>query len=191
MAFRSGDQRDFRRKMVRPTAGQHFFEVFMSLQTVRLKPNPSGKDRSRFGASAAQLGGEWADIKNVGQRPVDMTGIKLFHVAYSGSYDNGTWAQVINFTQGVLGVGQSVRVHSGSGPESALRAEDRAGVDFHVFTNRDVYTWNNDRGDRAAIGRTDRDLTDQASYDAYPPEGDVLQRVGNMLVPSHVAAGRR
>jgi hypothetical protein len=163
----------------------------MTLQTIRLKPNPSGKDRSRFGASSAQLGGEWADIKNVGQRPVDMTGIKLFHVAYSGSYDNGIWQQVINFTQGVLCVGQVVRVHAGSGPASALKTEDRFGADFHVFTGRDQYTWNNDRGDCAAIGRTDRELTDQAWYDPYPPEGDVLQRVGNMLLASYAAAGRR
>jgi hypothetical protein len=163
----------------------------MTLQTVQLKPNPSGKDRSRYGATAAQLGGEWADIKNVGLRPDDMVGVKLFHVAYSGAYDNGTWDEVINFTQGVLGVGQVVRVHSGSGPESALHPADRVGADYHVFTGRDRYVWNNDRGDCAGIGRSASDLTDKTCYDPNPPEGDVLQRVGAKLVPSYAAAGRR
>lgn len=162
------------------------------LETVRLKPNPSGKDRARNGdASQAQLGAEWADIKNLGQGNVDLAGIKLFHVAYSGSTDNGRWEEVTGFSKGILGPGQSVRIHSGSGPESALHAADRAGADYHIFTNKDRYVWNNDRGDCAALGRTDRELSDQAWYDAYPPEGEILQRSGNKLVPSGVAAGHR
>lgn len=48
-----------------------------TLQTVRLKPNPAGKDRTRSGASETQLGGEWADIKNTGRLDVNLVGVNL------------------------------------------------------------------------------------------------------------------
>jgi len=163
------------------------------MKTVRLKPNPAGKDRSRYGAApAAQLAAEWADIQNTGQAPVDVTGIKLYHVAYSGTTDNGTWQEVTGFTRGILRAGEVVRVHSGSGPESVLRTEDRVGADHHIFTGKDRYVWNNDRGDCAAIGSTDRNLTDKAWYDQNPPERAILERVGDKLVARSAAyAGRR
>lgn len=155
------------------------------LKTVRLKPNPPGKDRARCGGvSQIQLGAEWVDIKNVGQGTVDVTGVRLYHVAYSGPTDRtGTWEEITGFSKGALGVGQVVRVHSGSGPENILRHEDRVGADYHIFSGKDRYVWNNDRSDRSGIGRSASTLTDQAWYEANPFEGKVLQRVGDKLTP--------
>jgi hypothetical protein len=53
----------------------------------------------------------------------------------------------------------------------------------HVFTNRDNYVWNNDRGDCSALqkdGETDK--FDKAWYDAKPPEGVFLIRSGDKFV---------
>ena len=64
-----------------------------------------------------------------------LDGLSLYHIAYSGTTDNGKWEKVT----GSLGAGQVMRVHSGSGPESALNAADLQGADVHLFTNRDNY----------------------------------------------------
>jgi hypothetical protein len=163
-----------------------------TLKTVRLKPNPSGKDRNRFGgASAAQLGGEWADIQNVGSQAVDLTGVSLHHIAY---HPNGTsrWEQVMAFN-GALSPGKIMRIHAGRGPESALRQEDLMGADHHLFSHGN-YVWNNDKSDCAGIFERESSLVDKACYAANPPEGAVLQRVGDSLVPAAAAAfaaGRR
>lgn len=157
-----------------------------TLKTVRLKPNPTGKDRTRYGgASAAQLGGEWADIQNVGSQTVDLTGVSLHHIAYSA---NGTsrWEQVMSFN-GSLGAGKVMRVHAGSGPESALRQEDLAGADYHLFSHGN-YVWNNDKADCAGLFDGGSNPFDKACYAANPPEGMVLQRVGDSLVPSATTA---
>ena len=90
-----------------------------TMRSVRIKPNPAGKDRTRRGATAAQLGAEWVDLKNEGTTAVVLNGLSLYHVAYSGATDNGTWERVTGFT-GQLGAGKVMRVHSGSGPVSAL-----------------------------------------------------------------------
>jgi hypothetical protein len=83
-----------------------------NLKTVRLKPNPAGKDRTRWGvASATQLGGEWADIENVGSLALDMHGVGLYHVAYKA--DGGShWDLVMSF-KGTLQPGKVIRVHAG------------------------------------------------------------------------------
>jgi hypothetical protein len=154
-----------------------------TLQTIRLKPNPSGKDRTRRGgATAAQLGGEWVDIQNMGSTAVDLTGVKLYHIAYSGAVDNGRWEEVMSF-KGSLGAGQVIRVHAGNGSLSALHAVDKQGADYHLFIGRDAYVWNNDRGDCSALWQAgENDPFDKACYDANPPEGVILTRVGSKLV---------
>ncbi|MBI3462190.1 MAG: lamin tail domain-containing protein [Planctomycetes bacterium] len=155
-----------------------------TLQSVRIKPNPAGKDRTRSGANATQLGAEWVDVKNVGSYDVDLTGVSLYHRAYEPDGYSWKWALVMSF-RGTLRPGQVLRVHSGSGPESALNSEDRIGAEFHWFTNRDRYTWNNDRSDCAALWESGASSAlDQACYDAPPPEGVVLVRVGSQFVPS-------
>jgi hypothetical protein len=112
-----------------------------TLKSVRLKPNPAGKDRTRQGgATQAQLGAEWVDLRNDAGATAALNGLSLYHIAYSGATDNGKWEKVIGFT-GNLGAGKVMRVHSGSGPESALAAADLQGADVHLFTKRDNYIW--------------------------------------------------
>jgi hypothetical protein len=156
-----------------------------SLQAVRLKPNPAGKDRTRRGGAAtAQLGGEWVDIQNTRSAPVDLSGVTLYHIAYSGAQDAGTWEAVMNF-KGTLGVGEVVRVHAGQGPVTALHDVDQQGSNYHLFTGRDQYVWNNDRGDCAALFQAGQSNPfDKACYDPNPPEGVILMRVANRLVYS-------
>jgi hypothetical protein len=166
--------------------------MIANVQTVRLKPNPTGKDRSRSGGvSQTQLGAEWVDIRNVCNQPVDLTGVKLYHIAYLRGSNQGRWDEITSFN-GTLGVGMVVRVHSGSGPESVLRDEDRREADYHLFTRRDSYVWNNDHGDCSALWQSGQSNPfDKACYDPYPPEGEVLERVGDKLVAGSAVASRR
>lgn len=161
-----------------------------TLQTVRMKPNPAGKDRMRYGASETQLGAEWADIKNVGAGPVDLEGVRLCHIAYAGDGRSSTWQVVMSF-RGTLGAGQTMRIHTGKGPASVLRAEDLQGADFHLFTGHDNYVGNNDRGDCASLWEPGASSPfDKACYDPWPPEGAVLHRVGEKLVSVAMRASR-
>lgn len=162
-----------------------------TLQITKIKPNPAGKDRSQSGSTAAgQLAGEWVDIKNVGSAPVKMEGVDLYHLAYAPGESKGRWDKVTGFT-GVLPAGYTVRVHSGSGPDNVIRAEDRNGAEYHAFTHRD-YVWNNRQGDSPTLfSPTLNQNIDQASYDPFPPEGQVLIRSGSKLVPVGVPAYAR
>lgn len=166
-----------------------------TMKSVRIKPNPAGKDRNRRGgATAAQLGAEWVDLKNEGTTAVTLNGLSLYHVAYSGATDKGTWEKIMGFT-GSLGAGKVMRVHSGSGPESALNEADKQGADVHLFTKRDNYVWNNDRGDCSALQKDgESDKFDKCWYDSKPPEGVILVRVNDkFIVPasSMATAGSR
>jgi hypothetical protein len=93
--------------------------------------------------------------------------------------------------KGALGAGKVLRIHSGSGPVNALRAEDLSGADFHLFRGADVYIWNNAEGDTSRItvdsNGSEQDV-DKAGYDPHPPEGVVLVRSGDKLVPSGASA---
>jgi hypothetical protein len=162
-----------------------------TLLITRIKPNPSGKDRSRTGlTSASQLAAEWVDFKNIGPSPVDLEDIELYHVAYTAASAQGHWDKVVDF-RGTLYSGRTVRVHSGSGPESVVRPEDRTGADHHLFTGRN-YVWNNRQGDRPALfDSTLNQNVDQTSYDPYPPEGQVLVRSGNKLIFTAIPAYSR
>jgi len=153
------------------------------LQTIRMKPNPAGKDRTRYGASAAQLAGEWVDIKNVSVDAVNMNGVRLCHIAYSEGYPNGRWELVTSFT-GTLQPGKVIRVHAGEAKNAnQIRAEDLVGADFHLFSGRDAYVWNNERGDCSSLWTADgAQPFDKASYSSPPAEGAILTRVGDALV---------
>lgn len=161
-----------------------------TLQTSRLKPNPTGKDKNRHGrATTAQLGAEWVDIKNTGAAAVSLDGVKLYHVAFANGKPSH-WELIMSFN-GTLAAGAVVRVHAGHGPENALNSEDRNGANHHLFTNRDRYVWNNAEGDTSRITEESGSSevnTDKASYDPYPPEGVVLVRSGSKLVPSGASA---
>lgn len=152
------------------------------LKLVRIKPNPSGKDRPRFGSpSPAQLGAEWIDIQNIGGQAIDLNGVELHHAAYGPGCSNPRWEQVI-VLRGSLGAGKTVRVHAGENrPPSVLHLEDFLGADHHVFTGSDRYVWNNTCGDTAGLFCNSIKL-DQASYSPNPPEGQVLVRQGDRFV---------
>lgn len=159
-----------------------------NLKTVRLKPNPSGKDRTRRGgANATQLGGEWADIQNVGDKPVKLDGVGLYHVAYSADGRTSRWEEVMKF-KGILQPKACIRVHAGSGPESVLLAVDKSGADFHLFSGGN-YVWNNDKADCAGLFMGGEATPfDKACYAANPPEGVILNRVGDALTASATTA---
>ena len=161
-----------------------------SLQTYRLKPNPAGKDKNRNGrASQTQLGAEWVDIRNTSNTPVSMDDVKLYHVAFHNGKASH-WELVTGFT-GTLQGQQVIRIHSGSGPVSVLNAEDVRGADIHSFTGKDNYVWNNEEGDTSWLTeqQNGKDVeTDKAGYAPNPPEGVVLVRAGDSLVPGRIAA---
>ncbi len=166
-----------------------------TFQTYRLKPNPAGKDRGRFGATPSQLAAEWVDLRNTGAAAVALTGVTLTHVAYKPGASQGHWEPVFTFGQGVLNPGQVVRIHAGQARTGVILPEDLAGADYHLFTGEDRYVWNNDRGDCSSLWEAGQPGPyDSACYPAAPPEGVVLVRSGNALVVpagSYAAAGRR
>jgi hypothetical protein len=160
------------------------------LKTLQLKPNPAGKDRTRYGGvTAAQLAAEWVDLKNVGNRNIDVTGVIAKHVAYPPGASQGHWELVTSFTKGILEPGQVIRIHAGKDRGTGvIRQEDLFGANFHLFTGKDRYIWNNDKADCSSLWLAgQRDPFDAAWYTANPPEGAVLVRSGNNLVP--VSAG--
>lgn len=170
--------------------GCHDKDFMKPLQIIRIKPNPTGKDRNRYGAlDPAQLGAEWVDFKNTGTTSVNLDGVALYHVAYHAG--QGHWEQIMTF-QGNLGAGQIVRVHAGKARElSVLRQEDVTGAQHHLFMGTDAYVWNNREGDTPALREANGTGIDQASYDPNPPEGEILVRSGNELVPALVTTRAR
>ncbi|HEX8523144.1 MAG TPA: lamin tail domain-containing protein [Tepidisphaeraceae bacterium] len=150
----------------------------------KIKPNPSGKDRTRFGgATAAQLGAEWVDIRNNGYISLSLDGIHLYHRAYRSNGFQFDWHLVCPLG-GSLGPGQVLRVHSGEVRSlGVLHPNDQAGADRHLFTGRDVYVWNNAQADEPMLWNPVGQVrVDSAEYDPYPPEGAVLVRSGAKLI---------
>ena len=151
------------------------------LKITKAKPNPVGKDRFPGDIPAAQLGAEWVEFENDGDEPFILNNVaELNHWAYTSVGER--WEPIITFDL-VLGVGESARVHSGAGPLELLRSEDILGADYHFFTGKG-YVWNNDRMDKPALWNLEAsEWIDTTFYDAYPPEGTVLRRVGDKLIP--------
>lgn len=161
-----------------------------NLMVARIKPNPIGKDRNPYGGTTAgQLGGEWVDIKNTSRSTISLEKVELYHMAFSGR--DSKPAKVTGFS-GSLAPGKIVRVHSGKvRPLSVLRQEDIRGADHHIFTGKDNYVWNNAEGDTPGLWNvTSRVWIDRATYDRNPPEGAVLVRSGDRLVPAQSAVSR-
>jgi hypothetical protein len=153
-----------------------------SLRIVKAKPNPAGKDRNGSFAPPAQLAGEWIDFVNDGNESFPLEAVSLWHVAYQPGCRDAKWDRVTTFSSSVP-VGKVVRVHSGDPiPLEQMYPEDARGADYHVFTRRRNYVWNNDCGDTAAL-QYGQATEDSANYDPYPPEGAVLHRVGDKLMP--------
>jgi hypothetical protein len=162
-----------------------------SLQITRAKPNPRGKDRTRAGTTVAQLAAEWIDIKNTSHTGVLLTGVDLYHKAYSPD-GSSQWEKVVSLS-GVLPGGNTLRVHAGQvRPISVISNEDILGAEYHNFTGRDEYVWNNREGDHPGLWiPATKEWVDLTSYDPNPPEGAVLVRSGAKLVPASVAAYSR
>jgi len=161
----------------------------VKLTVIRLKPNPAGKDRSAHAQlSPSQLAGEWVNFRNDERTPLALQGVTLFHLAYDAS-GTASWARVMGFT-GSLNSGEIVRVHAGRQRDlSVIRPEDMQGAHHHLFTGDDAYIWNNARGDSALLyDEPQRQNIDRAWYAANPPEGVVLVRVGDQLVPNAARA---
>lgn len=92
------------------------------------------------------------------------------------------WDLVVMLS-GEIGTGQVLRIHAGKGPFRVVRAEDKVGSDYYMYTGQSRYIWNNDYGDTSLLWQPSTELRiDEASYDPYPPEGIILQRVGSKLV---------
>lgn len=152
----------------------------MSLKIIKAKPNPAGKDRIKNFALQTQLAGEWVDIQNNGNSPVDLTNVELYHWAYKQPEDG--WGLVMNFS-GELPAGEIMRIHSsGKIPIEQLALIDKQGAEYHLFSGSG-YVWNNDKEDKPTLwDKKIEKYIDVTSYDAYPPEGKVLKRVNSKLV---------
>jgi hypothetical protein len=152
-----------------------------SLRITGAKPNPAGKDRSRHHTPPAQLAAEWVDFINDGDEAFALESVTLQHIAYEPACRDGKWRIVMTF-KGTLQPEQIVRIHSGHQiPLTDMYPEDVAGAHFHLFTGQN-YVWNNDCGDTAGLWNG-KIWIDKASYDPYPPEGQILVRRGDKLVP--------
>lgn len=154
----------------------------MRLTIIRIKPNPTGKDRPVHGGpTAQQLAAEWVDFRNDHGQDASLNGVSLWHLTYAPGRAP-EWAKIQTFS-GTLPAGKIVRVHAGIKRElSVIRPEDLAGADYHVFTGDDAYVWNNKQGDTPLIFvEATKTTLDKTSYDPNPPEGLVLVRVGDKL----------
>lgn len=159
------------------------------IQITQAKPNPAGKDKSQSRPIAAQLLGEWVDLKNVGDAAVTLSTVHLAQSKFgpgcqlkerASIYWNGSSSMRLN-------PGEIVRVHTGREFESyMMHSEDKSGVHHHAYANNGNFVLNNDCGDNLSVWWQDSDKKwhqeDLASYDPYPPEGQVLRRVGAKLM---------
>ncbi len=167
------------------------------IQILRAKPNPAGKDSSHGRPIPQQLLAEWADLKNTGDAAVRLSSLHLANTQFGPACQIHKQAQIYWTGPASLTLqpGETVRVHTGRESEAWLmNQEDRLGVQYHAFANRGSFVLNNDCGDNLGVWWQAQDekwhRDDAASYDPYPPEGQVLQRSGDKLVPAFIFAGR-
>jgi hypothetical protein len=164
----------------------------MSLQILvyRSKPNPAGKDRAYGYPQQQQLLGEWVDLQNNGDVAVNLSILNLCHVQFSSQgvpehkptiYWTGKYGEVLN-------PGQILRVHTGrSGYIGNMAYDDAHGVYSHAFAEKGNFVLNNNYGDVVSVWWKGQDSEwnrgDAARYDSNPPEGAILRRVGDKLIP--------
>ena len=158
------------------------------IQIIRAKPNPVGKDKARNSPLAAQLLGEWVDLKNVGDGGVSCSTLHLSHSEFGPGCAKREQPQIYWNGQPVtINVGEIARVHTGRSADSWQMAQtDREGVHHHFFAEKGSFALNNDCGDELAVwwkGSDDQwHREDLASYRPHPVEGKILQRVAGGLV---------
>lgn len=158
-----------------------------SVKLLRAKPNPVGKDKILGIPKAEQLLGEWIDIKNTGTEAIKLSDIFLSHTKFNNKCEMiGTdcfWIGRNNF----LHPERIIRVHTGNiSDEHLMRQEDKINGGWCSFANRDNFVLNNRCGDILTLTWRDFNSFPQAetvSFEANQPEGAILVRVGNNLVP--------
>lgn len=163
----------------------------------RAKPNPAGKDRVSGYPQQQQLLGEWVDLQNTGDAAVNLSTLNLCHVQFSNQgvpedkptiYWTGKYGEVLN-------PGQVLRVHTGKSEHAGSMAyNDAQGVHLHAFAEKGNFVLNNNYGDVISVWWKGQDgkwnKEDAAGYDPNPPEGVILKRVGDKLIPSFDYATR-
>lgn len=165
----------------------------MSLQIIQAKPNPAGKDQDGFGSVKSELlFGEWVDVKNIGQDPVNFQTMQLRHAFFD--QDCHTTGELELYWIGDIGdflkPGQILRIHAGRREDAHLMSpEDQAGADWHGYAESDNFILNNHCGDKIVLSW--RDAVDQihqdwACYAPDPPASMILKRSGNLLAGAMV-----
>jgi hypothetical protein len=156
------------------------------LLITRSLPNPVGKDRTPANrVTNAQLNNEWIEFRNDTANRLNIEEVTLHHTTFNDRCER-TGERLLMQFRGVLAVGQSLRIHTGTGTawdEGTIR---------HLYADRTNFVWNNVCGDTAVLRLANGDRHDWASYDGNPPEGVVLERVPNTnRLAVTVLAGRR
>jgi hypothetical protein len=158
------------------------------IQIIRAKPNPFGKDTSGGRPLAAQLLGEWVDLKNVGDESITASTLHLTNTEFAPGCLVKKKAQI--YWNGLSNVsirpGEIVRVHTGRSSDLChMQATDKEGVTHHCYAERGLFVLNNDCGDNLGLWWTNAEkwfCDDSTRYRPRPTEGRILQRIGSELV---------
>lgn len=164
----------------------------MSLQIIKAKPNPAGKESGKehdgFEASRTDaLFAEWVDVKNIGDDAVNFQTMQLRHALFGE--DCHTTGELELYWIGdngdFLKPSQVLRVHGGRREDAHLMAaEDQAGADWHGYAENDDFILNNRCGDKIVLSwqdAADQIHQDWVCYAPYPPDDLILKRSGNLL----------
>jgi hypothetical protein len=169
----------------------------MRLQIIQAKPNPAGKEygKDQDGAGVRRpeaLYGEWVDVKNIGQDPVNFRTMQLRHALFDQDCHTTGELQLywIGDNSDLLRPGQILRIHAGRREDAHLMSpEDQAGADWHGYAESDDFILNNPCGDKIVLSwqdAVDQIHQDWACYAPSPPEGLILKRSGNLLASAMV-----
>lgn len=161
----------------------------MALLIYRSKPNPIGKEGAGSGIPGSELLlGEWVDLKNIGEYPIRISTIRLFHMIFDHYCQTTGRTESLweGSGKGILGPQQVIRIFTGSrSDEQSMSQDDMADCDWCGFAERDRFVLNNRCGDRIIVAWQDAmdiHYKDAASYTPNPPEGVVLYRVEDSLI---------
>lgn len=157
------------------------------------KPNPLGKDAVRHTARPEQLLGEWVVLRNNGNSTLSLANYHLANLEFDSRCVAKPKPVIYWWGDATksLAPGETIRIHTGRAADWRFaNPEDRQGVHYHSFAERDWFVLNNRCGDAISVWTKDRNgeyqRVDGAAYDPNPPEGAALERVGEKLVvPVH------
>jgi hypothetical protein len=162
----------------------------ISLFICRAKPNPEGKKENHLPHDQKLLLGEWVDLENHGDNPINLCGLWLAHQEFVGACapKNTSTRYWHGLETDVLKPGEVLRVHTGKLLHRYLgRFEDFVGADRHVFAESDDFVLNTRHGDCLTLwskGPTGRwTFEDACAYAPNPASGSTLVRRANRLIP--------